>query len=78
MRTIWIVFCIFSLAAAAAVWMFAAGWAGRVALLPDMELLSSGEWLVWLMGFAIMWGPVAAAVWFGWRAIKEKNSNAAD
>ncbi len=78
MRAIWIVFCAISLAAAAAVWMFAAGWAGRITFLPDSELLASGEWFVWLIGLAIMWGPVAAAVWFGWRAIREKNSNAAN
>jgi hypothetical protein len=71
-------FCAIPLAAAVAVWMFAAGWAGRVAILPDSALLTSGEWFIWAAVFVLMWGPVAAAVWCGWRAVKEKNSNAAD
>ena len=78
MRAIWLVFCAISLAAAAAVWMFAAGWAGRVVFVPDLNLLASGEWLGWTFVFALMWGPVATAAWFGWRAINEKSDSAQD
>jgi hypothetical protein len=63
MRAIYLSFAVLSLAAAALVWAFIAGWAGRVVFAPDMALLASGEWLSWLAFMALMYGPIATAGW---------------
>jgi hypothetical protein len=70
MRAIYLSFAVLSLAAAALIWAFVAGWAGRVVFAPDMELLASGEWLTWLAFMALMYGPIAIAGWLlfmAWR-----------
>ncbi|WP_430387417.1 hypothetical protein [Blastomonas fulva] len=63
MRAIYLGFAVLSLAAAALVWTFIAGWAGRVVFAPDTELLASGEALTWLAFMVLMYGPIATAGW---------------
>ena len=70
MRAIYLCFAVISLAAAALVWTFIAGWAGRVVFAPDMELLATGQLLSWLAFMALMYGPIAIAGWLlllAWR-----------
>lgn len=69
-RTIYISLAVLSLAAAALVWAFLAGWAGRVVFTPDMELLATGETLSWLAFMALMYLPIAFAaclLFLAWR-----------
>ena len=61
MRTTWLVFALISLVAAAIIWAFAAGWAGKMVFLPDLALLRSGEWFSWVFAAALMYGPLAFA-----------------
>jgi hypothetical protein len=70
MRAIYLSFAVLSLATAALVWALIAGWAGRVAFAPDMELLASGEALSWLAFIVLMYGPIAFSGWLlfmAWR-----------
>jgi hypothetical protein len=72
MKVLWVVFATISFAAAA-VWLFAAGWAGRVPWLPDMQLLHSGEWLLWLAMFILLYGPIAFGAWALLKAIRAED-----
>lgn len=63
MRKTWLVCALISFAVAGLVWSFTAGWAGKLVFLPDMALLTSGEWLGWIFVVALMYGPLAFAGW---------------
>ena len=70
MRIMWAVVAFISLAAAAAVWLFAGGWAGGVPWLPDRQLLNTGEWPLWVAMFLLLYGPIASGGWCLFRAAR--------
>jgi hypothetical protein len=52
-----------SIALTVLIWLFIAGWAGRLVFAPDMELLHGPQWPIWFVGLAVMYGPVIFAGW---------------
>ena len=70
MRATYLIYALISLIATAVIWAFFAGWAGGVAFLPDVALLTSGEWLSWAFVVALMYGPIAYAGWMMLLAIR--------
>lgn len=70
---LWIVFAAIAFAGAAAVWLFAAGWAGGVPWLPDPQLLNSGEWLLWVTGSLLLYGPIAFGIWALFKAVRAED-----
>jgi hypothetical protein len=77
MRLIWASFALIAVAATAALWMFAAGWSGTAFPVPSSDLLSTGEWPLWVAAWILFYGPPLVALWCAVRAIKEK-SDASD
>lgn len=63
MRATYLIYALISLIAAAVIWVFVAGWAGKIVFLPDASLLASGEWLSWAFFVALMYAPIAVAGW---------------
>ena len=72
MRITWLICALISFAVAGLVWSFIAGWAGAMVFLPDIALLTSGEWLGWVFVVALMYGPLA---FVGWMIIKAYRSD---
>ncbi|WP_374420429.1 hypothetical protein [Novosphingobium arvoryzae] len=70
MRATYLIYALISLIATAVIWASSAGWAGGVVFLPDVELLTSGEWLSWAFIVALMYGPIAFAGWMMLLAIR--------
>lgn len=73
MRVIWAVFGSIAAAATAAIWLFAAGWAGGIPWLPDMQLLATGEWLLWIAMFLLLYGPPAFGAWCLAKAVRAED-----
>lgn len=63
MRATYLIYALTALIAAAVIWAFIAAWAGQMVFLPDVALLTSGEWLSWVFAVAMMYGPIAFAAW---------------
>ena len=56
-------------------WNFAAGWAGQYVWLPDVDLLSSSEWPIWIVAMVFMYGPPLAVVWSIYKLAKYSERN---
>ncbi len=74
MRIIWLTFSVISLAAATVIWLFAAGWAGQVVFYPDLSLISSGDWALWIAVTLLMYAPVALGIVLAIKAMKAEKS----
>ncbi|VXC89600.1 conserved hypothetical protein [Sphingomonas sp. AX6] len=74
MRIMWIAAALISLVGTVIVWGFVAGWAGRIVAYPDLELLRSGEWLSWIVGALLMYGPLFFTGWMLMKAFRDDDS----
>jgi hypothetical protein len=67
MRSTWLTYAAIGSVVAAIIWLFIAGWAGRIVFTPKFGLLHSSEWLSWVIAMALMYGPL---VFVGWMLVK--------